>query len=140
MHITVYGDTLCAQVTATAMAQTGHRVNWRVVEPASRERLARGRPLFREQGLDRLFADQLESGRLIPGFWEELPQTAPDAVFLAFPPGEQAAAEGLARRLASSTGCGVIVNQTVGPVGLPSSCGILSSRLIRALCWWLCRI
>ena len=117
MHITVYGDTLCAQVTATAMAQTGHRVNWRVVEPASRERLARGLPLFREQGLDRLFADQLESGRLIPGFWQELPQTAPDAVFLAFPPGEQAAAEGLARRLASSTGCGVIVNQTVGPVG-----------------------
>ncbi|ERP91162.1 NDP-sugar dehydrogenase like UDP-glucose dehydrogenase [Alcanivorax sp. P2S70] len=99
------------------MAQTGHRVNWRVVEPASRERLACGRPLFREQGLDRLFADQLESGRLIPGFWQELPQTAPDAVFLAFPPGEQAAAEGLARRLASSTGCGVIVNQTVGPVG-----------------------
>lgn len=64
MQITVYGDTLCAQVTATAMAQTGHRVTWCVVEPASRDQLAHGRPLFREQGLDRLFDDQLESGRL----------------------------------------------------------------------------
>jgi UDPglucose 6-dehydrogenase len=123
MQITVYGDTLCAQVTATAMAQTGHQVNWCVVEPASRDRLAQGLPLFREQGLDRFFAEQLESGRLITGFWEDVPRDIPDAVFLALQPGEQGVAEALVSRLASSSGCGVIVNQTVGPVG--------SSELLR---------
>ncbi|MZR62133.1 UDP-glucose/GDP-mannose dehydrogenase family protein [Alcanivorax sp. DP30] len=117
MQITVYGDTLCAQVTATAMAQTGHQVNWCVVEPASRERLAQGRPLFREQGLDRLCADQLESGRLTTGFWDDAPSGIPDAVFLALLPGQEAVAEQLVKTLAGSTGCGVIVNQTVGPVG-----------------------
>ena len=117
MQITVYGDTLCAQVTATAMAQTGHQVNWCVVEPASRERLAQGLPLFREQGLDRLCADQLESGRLTTGFWDDAPSGIPDAVFLALLPGQEVVAEQLVETLAGSTGCGVIVNQTVGPVG-----------------------
>ena len=117
MHITVYGDTLCAQVTATAMAQTGHQVNWCVVEPASRERLAQGRPLFREQGLDRLFADQLESGRLTTCFWEDVPPEGASAVFLALQPGQRGVAEELIKSLVHSHGCGVIVNQTVGPVG-----------------------
>ncbi|MQX54368.1 UDP-glucose dehydrogenase family protein [Alcanivorax sediminis] len=117
MQITVYGDTLCAQVTATAMAQTGHQVHWCVVEPASRDRLKDGTPLFREQGLDRLCVDQLKSGRLTTGFWDDAPLTTPDAVFLALLPGQEAVAEQLVARLAASTGCGVIVNQTVGPVG-----------------------
>lgn len=117
MQITVYGDTLCAQVTATAMAQTGHQVHWCVVERASRDRLMDGTPLFREQGLDRLCLDQLESGRLTTGFWDDAPLTIPDAVFLALLPGQEAVAEQLVARLAASTGCGVIVNQTVGPVG-----------------------
>lgn len=117
MHITVYGDTLCAQVTATAMAQTGHQVHWCVVEAGSRERLAAGRPLFREQGLDRLCVDQLESGRLTAGFWDDAPSGIPDAVFLALQPGQESVAEQLVTSLAGSTGCGVIVNQTVGPVG-----------------------
>jgi len=119
MHITVYGDTLCAQVTATAMAQTGHQVLWCLVEPESREQLAKGRPLFREQGLDLLFADQLESGRLTMDFWEGNPQGLTDAVFLALQPGQHGLAAELTKSLASSTstGCGVIVNQTTGPVG-----------------------
>lgn len=117
MHITVYGDTLCAQVTATAMAQTGHQVIWCVVESASRDRLAQERPLFREQGLDRLFTDQLRSGRLTTGHWKDVPQEATDAVFLALQPGQQDVAEELIKSLTSSAGCDVIVNQTVGPVG-----------------------
>lgn len=117
MQITVYGDTLCAQVTATAMAQTGHQVHWCVVEPLSRERLAEGRPLFQEQGLDRLCREQLESGRLTSGFWEDVPSAIPDAVFLSLQPGEEGVAERLVNMLAASTGCGLIVNQTVGPVG-----------------------
>lgn len=117
MLITVYGDTLCAQVTATAMAQTGHQVHWCVVEAGSRERLAAGRPLFREQGLDRLCVEQLESGRLTTGFWEDALTGIPDAVFLALLPGQEAEAQQLVAMLAGSTGCGVILNQSMGPVG-----------------------
>lgn len=117
MQITVYGDTLCAQVTATAMAQTGHQVLWCVVEPASRDSLKHGKALFREQGLDRLYLDQLESGRLTTGFWDDAPATDPGAAFLALLPGQEAVADQLVATLAASAGCGVIVNQTVGPVG-----------------------
>jgi len=117
MQITVYGDTLCAQVTATAMAQTGHQVSWVVVEPSSREHLSAGRPLFREQGLDRLFTEQLESGRLTPCFWQDAPAERSVAVFLALPPGQEALAETIVHQEAESCECEVIINQTMGPVG-----------------------
>ncbi len=117
MQITVYGDTLCAQVTATAMAQTGHRVCWVVHEPRSRERLEGGRPLFREQGLDRVFAEQLESGRLRPSFRdaEHLPEA--EAVFLAVSPGDADWSHDIVKLIAGNAMCQVIINQTVGPVG-----------------------
>ena len=117
MQITVYGDTLCAQVTATAMAQTGHQVSWAVVEPASHEYLAIGRPLFSEQGLDQLFVEQLESGRLTPCFWRDVPIEPAVAVFLALSPGQEAAAETIVRQQAGVSECEVIINQTMGPVG-----------------------
>ena len=117
MQITVYGDTLCAQVTATAMAQTGHQVHWCVVEPASLERLKAGRPLFREQGLDRLCVEQLNNGRLTAGFWADPLSVTPDAAFLALLSGQESVAEKLAGTLAKFRSCRVIVNQTVGPVG-----------------------
>ena len=66
MQISVYGDTLCAQVTATALAQTGHLVHWFVMTSDDHSRLLQGEPLFREQGLDRLFAEQFTAGRLLP--------------------------------------------------------------------------
>lgn len=117
MQITVYGDTLCAQVTATAMAQTGHRVFWVVEELHSKARLDQGQPLFHEQGLDRVFTEQLISGRLTAHFnGEALPSEA-DAVFLAVPAGQSGGLERVVHKVASYTACQVVVNQTVGPVG-----------------------
>ena len=42
MLLNVYGDTLCAQVTATAMAQSGHQVNWYVTAPGAWTALEQG--------------------------------------------------------------------------------------------------
>lgn len=119
MQITVYGDTLCAQVTATAMAQTGHRVGWVVEDLHSKKRLEKGKPLFHEQGLDRIFTEQLESGRLLARFrgeGEALPSET-EAVFLAVPAGQSDWSRQIVQEVASSSKCQVVVNQTVGPVG-----------------------
>ncbi len=117
MQITVYGDTLCAQVTATAMAQTGHRVCWVVQEARSREKLEEGRPLFREQGLDRVFAEQLESGRLVACFRGDALPAPAEAVFLALSPGDADWSLEIIQQIAGNSDCQVVINQTVGPVG-----------------------
>ena len=118
MQITVYGDTLCAQVTATAMAQTGHQVFWYVTEPRAWATLERSRALFFEQGLGALFDEQCASGRLICHFFDDH-SSLPDSpvVFLSLLPGHDVLGKKLVARHANMPSCQLIVNQTMGAVG-----------------------
>ena len=126
MQISVYGDTLCAQVTATALAQTGHLVHWFVMTSDDHSRLLQGEPLFREQGLDRLFAEQFTAGRLLPCLYGTTPAQGCCVVFLALAPdSEPLASTILTTQLGD--GCEIVVNQTIGPVGV-------AERLKQGLC------
>jgi UDPglucose 6-dehydrogenase len=119
MRIDVYGDTLCASVTAGMLASTGHEVRWLV--PAGRvwQSLKEGDSAYREPGLRDLLNEQRRSGRLDCALLDD-PETdfAPaEMVFLALQPGSLELAHGVTRAIAGDTTCRVLVNQSVFPVG-----------------------
>lgn len=119
MLLNVYGDTLCAQVTATAMAQTGHQVNWYVTTPGAWTALEQGAALYKEQGLRFLLEDQRRSGRLKYRLLEDAGE-AVDArvVFLALHPGNEVLARQIVALHGDKPGCELVVNQSMGPVGV----------------------
>ncbi|MGB2338058.1 MAG: UDP-glucose/GDP-mannose dehydrogenase family protein, partial [Alcanivorax sp.] len=114
----MYGDTLCAQVTATALAQTGHEVVWYVTEQQGWQALEQGGAIYHEQGLRLLLDEQCGSGRLKYRFWDGQDDVADVAVvFVSLQPGSVSMAERIARMHATKPGCSLLVNQTMGPVG-----------------------
>lgn len=120
MQVAVYGDTLCAQVTATALAQTGHQVAWYVFGKEEHEQLNQEQPLFNEQGLDRLYVEQISAGRLVPLLrGQSAVDISPsEVVFLALSPGSETLAEDILDVDVKPGACRLVVNQTVGPVGV----------------------
>ena len=118
MQVAVYGDTLCAQVTATALAQTGHQVAWYVFGIEEHEQLNQERPLFSEQGLDRLYVEQINAGRLGPLLRGQnaVDLSPSEVVFLALSPGSETLAEDILDFDVKHGVCRVVLNQTVGPV------------------------
>ncbi|ASK34132.1 NDP-sugar dehydrogenase [Alcanivorax sp. N3-2A] len=130
MRIDLFGDTLCAQVTAAALAQSGHRVNWYLptgrVDQALRDQ---GRVLYQEPGLAELVAQQRDAGRLrCLGFDEQGDAPAP-VVFLALQPGTFDQARAVVDRVAAGSACRLLVNQSTFPVGSSEK---LQARLIKA--------
>ena len=119
MQICVYGETLCAQVTAIAMAQTGHQVHWCVTEPSAWASLEQGGALYTEQGLHFLLEEERRSGRLAYRFIGDEAELLPDApvVFLSLLPGQDDVADRIIREHAQKPACQLVVNQTMGPVG-----------------------
>ena len=65
MQVDVYGDTLCALVSATALASTGNQVQLHLPAGPHAEQLQRGECPFREAGLADLMAEQMQGGRLM---------------------------------------------------------------------------
>ena len=130
MLLNVYGDTLCAQVTATAMAQTGHQVNWYVTTPGAWAALEQGAALYKEQGLRFLLDDQRRSGRLKYRLLEDSDDVVDaQAVFLALHPGTEVLAKRIVALHGSKQGCELVVNQSTGPVGMSEA---LSKVLLEA--------
>lgn len=119
MHLDVYGDTLCALVTATAMASSGHHVVLR--SPGGgrfAEAVQAGLSLYREPGLERLLQEQLAEGRLRWGALDEAPDADVRAIFLAFEPEHEPQARDVLVHLASHVAPGlVVINQSAFPVG-----------------------
>jgi len=118
MQLDVYGDTLCALVTATAMAANGNEVRLHVPDPAVLAELKRGQSPFRgEPDLADLLAEQIEEGRLAFTAVAEQPGNDSATVFIALAPGELGLAEsivaGLARLPAREW---LLINQTTFPV------------------------
>lgn len=118
MHIHVYGDTLCAQVTATAMAQTGHQVHWFLPEGVAWDTVRKDGALYRELELPFLLEEQRRAGRLVCEriTTGEAASPSADILFLALQPGKlKLACEILdGHRQAAPR---IIINQGAGPVG-----------------------
>ncbi|PKM29074.1 MAG: UDP-glucose/GDP-mannose dehydrogenase family protein [Gammaproteobacteria bacterium HGW-Gammaproteobacteria-11] len=64
MHIDSYGDTLCALVSAAAMASTGHQVVLHITDDVLLEQLQQGICPSREPGLAELLSEQVSEQRL----------------------------------------------------------------------------
>ncbi|MFP1683006.1 UDP-glucose dehydrogenase family protein [Alloalcanivorax sp. C16-1] len=125
MRIDMFGDTLCAMVTAAAMAQSGHRVRWWLPPGRIARALDDDRVLYQEPGLSELVSAQRRAGRLDcrtdePGLADvngepAVSETAP-VVCLALQPGDLERAGHLAD-WAGRGGARLLVNQSVFPVG-----------------------
>jgi UDPglucose 6-dehydrogenase len=117
MRIDLFGDTLCAQVSAAALAQSGHRVRWYLPAGRVADALREGRVLYREPGLAELVARQCEEGRLHYQGLDEPAHDPASVVFLALQPGMFEQALEIVARLARSGACQLLVNQSTFPVG-----------------------
>lgn len=119
MRIDVYGDTLCASVTAGMLASTGHEVRWLVPEGRVWQSLEQGESAYREPGLHDLIHEQQRAGRLrcclLDG--NDHKREPVEVVSLALQPGALEQAHAIARAAAVDDNCRVLVNQSIFPVG-----------------------
>ncbi|MAX53907.1 MAG: NDP-sugar dehydrogenase [Alcanivoracaceae bacterium] len=118
MQISVYGDTLCAQVTATALAQTGHDVYWYVTDMGAWNALEQGAAIYKEPGLRFLLEEQRRSGRLRYRLYSESKRLNDSrVVFLAVQPGKVSLLESIVAHHAAMPAFELAVTQTVCAVG-----------------------
>ena len=118
MQVDVYGDTLCALVSATALASTGNQVLLHLPEGAHAEQLMRGECPFREPGLADLMTEQQQAGRLLLTSLEAAPQVPGGVIWLALNPDMLAEAQALIAALPERcTRRWLVVNQSTFAVG-----------------------
>lgn len=86
MFLEVYGDTLCALVSAAAMASTGHQVTLHVPEGPVAAMLNNDECPFREPGLASLILEQKGTGRLTVAPLNVLPDSRCTVLWLALSP------------------------------------------------------
>lgn len=117
MQLVVAGSSLCAQVTAAALASTGHDVLLYLDEFKHFNAIEQGHSLWREAGLNELLLEQLNSGRLKITL-SYIPTEATQRVFLAMAPNQQDEAVMLIKKLAAYPEADVLlINQSTFPVG-----------------------
>ena len=130
MHIDSYGDTLCALVSAAAMASTGHQVVLHVVDNAMLEQLQQGICPFREPGLGELMNDQVAHQRLRYAAFHEPVDKDNEVLWLALSPqSEQQAFDIIQSLPADPFKRWLLVNQSTFQVGTSE---LLQARLREA--------
>jgi len=118
MQLEVYGDTLCALVSATALASAGNQVFLHVPPGHVATRLAKGECPFREPGLADLMGEQAQDGRLVLSTMEAPPHQQSNVIWLALSPGALDLAEQIVAQLpAQRAERWLVVNQSTFPVG-----------------------
>ncbi|ODC03423.1 NDP-sugar dehydrogenase [Terasakiispira papahanaumokuakeensis] len=119
MNLDIYGQGLCALVTAACMASTGHNVTLHLNSQALERALNDGEAIDREPGLALLIQEQRRSGRLVlPGESVSANTHSPRVIFVALPPDQQNDAMTLVQAIAEQTvGALLVVNQSTFPVG-----------------------
>ncbi|AFT70024.1 NDP-sugar dehydrogenase like UDP-glucose dehydrogenase [Alloalcanivorax dieselolei B5] len=117
MRVDAIGDTLCAAVTAAALAQTGHQVTWYLPEGRYWQGLQSGGDSYHEPGLMALVREQADAGHLTIQAMDALNEKPAPVVFMALSPGAREMAEAVLTWLVERPGCELLVNQSVFPVG-----------------------
>ncbi|MEJ6656785.1 MAG: hypothetical protein QNL70_12360, partial [Pseudomonas sp.] len=118
MFLEVYGDTVCALVSAAAMASTGHQVTLHVSADSVANKLDSDDFSLREPGLAPLMLEQKRAGRLVVAPLSVLPGPQCTVLWLALAPD----ALEFAHRLVDSLPANIdpeflVVNQSTFPVG-----------------------
>ena len=118
MFLEVYGDTLCALVSAAAMASTGHQVTLHVPDGPEAEMLNNDECPFREPGLANLILEQKRAGRLVMASLSAVPDSRCTVLWLALSPDALELAHRLVEGLPASIDPEfLVVNQSTFPVG-----------------------
>lgn len=118
MQVDIYGDTLCALVSATALASTGNQVLLHLPVGQHGQQLQRGECPFREPGLAELMTEQRQAGRLQLTELAAAPQAGSRVIWLALNPDMLSEAQALIRALPER--CSrrwLVVNQSTFAVG-----------------------
>jgi len=122
MQLEVYGDTLCALVSATALASAGNQVFLHLPEGNVAQQLAQGDCPFREPGLADLMAEQSQAGRLVLSSLESPPHQQSTVVWLALSPDALELAVQIVAMLPTHRAeRWLVVNQSTFPVGTSES-------------------
>lgn len=122
MHMDVYGDTLCALVSAAALASSGNQVFLHLPDGPVAQALSRGDYPYREPGLADLMAEQSQAGRLVLVDMDTLPEQQSRVVWLALSPDAIQQAQTILRSLpANRSQAWLVVNQSTFPVGSSES-------------------
>ncbi|MCU5783483.1 NDP-sugar dehydrogenase like UDP-glucose dehydrogenase [Alcanivorax balearicus MACL04] len=131
MYLDIYGDSLCALVTAAALASSGHHITLRPPNLAEwQSAVGKGRLDIQEPGLDRLFAEQISEGRLSVGDIKAPPRPEVSAVFLAVHSHQRALAEHVVTVSAPEAGRQrVVINQSPFPVGTTEELQLLCPQV-----------
>src|SRR5690554_4756930 len=118
MFIDVYGDTLCAMVSAAALASTGHQVTLHVSPGGVANTLNTGSFSLREPGLADLMLEQKREGRLQVVGLDQRPDPCATVLWLALAPDLLDYAHELIRSLPMDIDPEfLVVNQSTFPVG-----------------------
>ncbi|WP_339651651.1 UDP-glucose dehydrogenase family protein [Halopseudomonas pelagia] len=118
MHMDVYGDTLCALVSAAALASSGNQVFLHLPDGPAAEKLVKGECPYREPGLADLMAEQSQAGRLVLAGMETRPGQQSRVIWLALSPDAVHLAQDILRSLPSNRAqAWLVVNQSTFPVG-----------------------
>lgn len=121
MHIEVVGDTLCALVSAGALASIGHQVFLKLPEGGVREKLFNAEEAYTESGLQALLDQQLLEGRLIYHTLEDVGVDLVDAAFLALEPYQYYIGTSYLQNLYKKQQNCLVVNQSSFPIGSSES-------------------
>lgn len=117
LQISVYGDGLCALVTASGLANIGHAVSLHGPGELAPDWFTAARPPIAEPGLAELFQQGVTRGDLRWASADLLP--GGDVVFLALDPNAVDEARGIIRKLAAEPRRDwLVINQTSFPVGV----------------------
>jgi UDPglucose 6-dehydrogenase len=118
MYLDVYGDTLCAIISAAALASSGNQVQLHLFDERLAEQLGEGRCPYREPGLPELLAEQVSACRLHLTTMDQPPSVQSALVWLALSPNLLAQAHEILRGLpAQPQRDWLVVNQSTFPVG-----------------------
>ncbi len=127
LKISVYGDGLCALVTASSLASMGHEVHLHGQGDLPPDWFTAARPPIAEPGLVSLFRQGVTEGTLRWASLDSLP--GGDVVFLALDPNAVDEAREIIRRLAVAPDRDwLVINQTSFPVGVTNHLQTLLTR------------
>lgn len=117
MILNIYGDSLCALVTAAVLASIGHQIILRLPQGPVQSLLNQGAEPYPEPGLHGALMQQQAEGRLS---FSDLSQPAPmdtDAVFLAFDSQDYELAVGIVQQYGQSRAPVLVINQSTFSIG-----------------------
>lgn len=117
MKIHVYGDNLCALVSAALFASVGHEIWLCLPEGRVKQMLEVGSEAYTEPRLQDLLEQQCREQRLIYTTLDEPVADDLEAIFLAFAPRDFAVAEQIVKRLGASQQPLLVINQSTFAVG-----------------------